>query len=124
MISHVAVLVSDLARAETFYAGLLGLPVIRRWDDEEGRPRSIWLDVGGGAFLAVELAAAGGPGRDNLTPGWHCLALAIAASEREAWRSRVAVERETRYTLYVRDPDGNLVGLSHWPEPCAPPDPT
>jgi hypothetical protein len=49
------------------------------------------------------------------------VALAIARSEREAWRLRLAaaghpVERESPYTLYVRDPDGALVALSHWPD--------
>jgi hypothetical protein len=49
------------------------------------------------------------------------VALAVARAEREAWRARLAaaghpVERESAYTLYVRDPDGALVALSHWPD--------
>jgi len=119
-VHHVALRVAELARSEAFYAGVLGLPVVRRWSDEAGRPRSVWLDLGGGAFLAVELAEAAGPTRNGF------FALAIAAAEREPWRARllgagVAVERESPFTLYFRDPDGNLVGLSHWPEACAPP---
>ena len=122
---HLAVLTADLARAEAFYAGTLGLPVLRRWTDGAGAPRSLWLEVGD-SFLAVERAALPSPTRADAAPGWHCVALAIAAEEREAWRARLAaagapVERETPFTLYVRDPDGNLVGLSHWPEPCAAP---
>ena len=124
-IHHIAVVTADLARAEAFYAGTLGLAVLRRWTDAAGAPRSVWLEAGG-AFLAVERAGAPGPTRADAAPGWHCVALAIDASEREAWRARLAalgaaVERETPFTLYVRDPDGNLVGLSHWPEPCAAP---
>ncbi|HXX30163.1 MAG TPA: glyoxalase, partial [Myxococcaceae bacterium] len=30
----------------------------------------------------------------------------------------VAVEHETRWTLYVRDPEGNRVALSHHPQPA------
>ncbi len=121
-VHHVAVVVADLARAEAFYAGTLDLPVVRRWSDAQGAPRSVWLDLDG-AFLAVERAGAAGR-RGDADPGWHCVALAIAAAEREAWRARlaaagVAVERESPFTLYVRDPDGNLVGLSHWPDACA-----
>jgi len=124
-VHHIAVVVADLDRAEAFYRGVLGLPVQRRFADDADRPRSVWLDLGGGAFLAVERAAAPGPTRAGDAPGWHCVALGIQVTEREAWRARlgaagVAVERESPYTLYVRDPDGNLVGLSHWPEPCAP----
>ncbi len=120
-VHHLAVTVRDLARAERFYGGALGLAVQRRWDDEAGRPRSIWFSLGGGAFLAVERAAEGAPAKPAEAPSWHCVALSIPRSEREAWRARLAaagapVERETAYTLYTRDPEGNLVGLSHYPE--------
>ena len=123
-VHHLAVVVADLARAEAFYAGVLGLPVLRRWTDDAGQPRSVWLELGGGAFLAAELAGAPAPTRGDTAPGWHFVALGIAGDERETWRARLAaarvtVERESAYTLYFRDPDGNLVGLSHWPEACA-----
>jgi glyoxylase I family protein len=118
-VHHLAVLVRDLDRAEAFYAGVLGLPVIERWTDAGGRPRSIWLGLGGGAFLAVEKATAEVPHEG--ASGWHCVALAIARDEREPWRARLAaaghpVERETQFTLYTRDPDGALVALSHHPK--------
>ena len=125
-VHHLAVVVRDLDRAEAFYAGVLGLPVDRRWADEAGAPRSIWLTLGGGAFLAVERAVPGtlaSPSPDP--PGWHCVAFAIAPDEREGYRARLAaagfpVERESPFTLYTRDPEGNLIGLSHHPEPAAP----
>ncbi|MFT3765867.1 MAG: VOC family protein [Minicystis sp.] len=127
-VHHLAVVVRDLGRAEGFYRGILGLPVLRRWDDAAGAPRSIWLGLGGGAFLAVEKALEGAPERPHGEPpaaGWHCVALGITAGEREAWRARLAsaglaIERESAFTLYVRDPEGNLVGLSHYPEAADP----
>ena len=97
-----AVVVTDLARAEAFYCGVLGLRVIKRWEE-----RSIWVELGD-AFLALEKGDS--PHRA------HCIALAIRRDEREQWRSRVTVERETAYTLYFRDPDGNLIALSHYPD--------
>jgi glyoxylase I family protein len=122
-VHHLAVVVSDLDAAERFYAGVLGLGVIRRWQDAEGRPRSVWVELGDGAFLAIELAGSKGPARSDLAPGFHCVALAVAPAEREGLRARLAaagfpVERETEYTMYIRDPDRNLVGLSHYPEPA------
>jgi catechol 2,3-dioxygenase-like lactoylglutathione lyase family enzyme len=126
-IHHLAVIVRDLDRAEAFYRGVLGLPVVRRWTDEAGAPRSVWLELGGGAFLAVERAAPGGegpsppPGGDRAPqPGWHCVALAIAPGSRDAWRRRLeaagaSVERESPWTMYARDPEGNLVAFSHYP---------
>jgi catechol 2,3-dioxygenase-like lactoylglutathione lyase family enzyme len=134
-VHHLAVVVHDLARAEAFYVGLLGLPVMRRWTDDQGASRSVWLSLGGGAFLAVERPAAR-PGAElpladgrheahGDRAGWHCVALGIAAADRETWRARLGaggapVERETAYTLYARDPEGNLVGLSHYPDPAPP----
>ncbi len=120
-VHHLAVVVSDLERAERFYAGVLGLPVERRWSDDAGRPRSLWLGLGEGAFLAVEKAARGEPLRDEQAPGWHCACLAITPGERAGWRTKLEaaghpIVRETSFTLYVRDPDGQLVGLSHWPD--------
>ena len=121
-VHHLAVLVADLARAEAFYAGVLGLPVLRRHDDDAGRPRAVWLGLGGDAFLALERGDPAGGRRDATAPGWHCVALGITVDEREAWRARLAaggapVERESPYTLYARDPDGNLIAFSHYP--CA-----
>jgi glyoxylase I family protein len=121
-VHHLAVVVRDLERAEAFYAGVLGLPVVKRWSDDAGAPRSVWLGLGSSGFLAVERAAAGGPTRADEAPGWHCVALGIAPETRETWRSRFAeagvrVERESAYSMYVRDPEGNLVALSHYPHP-------
>lgn len=120
-VHHLAIVVADLARAEQFWVEVVGLPVERRWDDDQGRPRSVWLSLDRG-FLALERAGAAGQPRDDAAPGLHCVALAIGREERAAWEARLAaagvpIERKSPYTLYVRDPDGTLVGLSHWPEP-------
>jgi len=120
---HLAIQVADLAACERFYTGVLGLAVLRRWPAEGGGERSLWLGLGDG-FLALERADAGPPAasawRDG-RPGLHLLALRIAAGERAAWEERlrsagVPVVHRSPHTLYVRDPEGNRIGLSHWPE--------
>lgn len=121
-IHHLAVRVADLDRAEDFYRNLIGLPLIRRWTDDTGKPRSFWLALGGEAFLAVEKAPQGSPLRGDDCPGWHCISLGISVAGREEWKNKMAaagfsVVRETDYTFYVRDPDGNLIGFSHYPDP-------
>ncbi|MBL8742978.1 MAG: VOC family protein [Myxococcales bacterium] len=122
--SHVAVVSRDLHASERFYVGTLGLPVLVRYEDDAGKHRSTWVDLDG-AFLAIERAALPGPLRDDAAPGLHCLALRISAKDRNAWREHLAaagisVERESKFSLYVRDPDGVLIGLSHYPEESAP----
>jgi catechol 2,3-dioxygenase-like lactoylglutathione lyase family enzyme len=72
-------------------------------------------------FLAIERAATLAPTRADDAPGHHCVALKIAEKERAEWRERLEtaghpVERESPYSMYFRDPDGNLLALSHYPE--------
>lgn len=120
---HLAIQVHDLERAEAFYAGVLGLPVIRRWADDEGAPRSIWVGLAGGGFLALERCSEpAGDGAPFATPvPCHLLvALSIDPEARDEWETRLAdaghpKEKETAFTFYVRDPDGNRIGLSHHP---------
>jgi glyoxylase I family protein len=136
-VHHVAIAVRDLALCEAFYASVLGLPVLRRWPAADGAEgdRSVWMDLGGGAFLALERASSGGDaptGRPSEVadivadaPGYLMIALRIARPARADWEARlaaagVAVVHRTAYTLYVADPEGNRVGLSHWPEAAQP----
>ncbi|MBK8254740.1 MAG: VOC family protein [Polyangiaceae bacterium] len=119
-VHHLAVVVSDLNRSEAFYSGLLGLPVIKRHVDTQGAPRSVWVQMGANAFLAIERAEASGPTRADNAPGHHCVAFSIPASERTTFAERLQkagfpIARETDYTLYTIDPDGNLVAFSHYP---------
>lgn len=128
---HIAIAVADLAKVERFYVELLGLPCLRRWPAADGQgERSVWLSLGADSFLALERCArdAQGDGESraftDIAPGLHLVAFSIAASTRSAWRARltqagVPVVRETDFTLYVQDPEGNRVGLSHWPTPRA-----
>lgn len=117
---HLALVTADVARAEGFYRDLLGLPLLRRQEDARGL-RSVWLSLGGAAFLALERADDAGPTRSDTAPGLHCLALGILAENRGETQAKLAAagfptERETAFTFYVRDPDGVLVGMSHYPD--------
>ncbi|MCA1826526.1 MAG: VOC family protein [Myxococcales bacterium] len=122
---HLAIQVKDLAKAERFYVDILGLKVARRWPREDGQAgeRSIWLSVGAGEeFLALEACDAERPPTPFRDPhgGLHLLALRIDVKERDAWERKLAqlrieIVHRTRWTLYLRDPEGNRLGLSHFP---------
>ncbi len=119
---HVALRCCDLAACERFYGEVLGLPLLRRWPRVGGGDRSVWLSTGEG-FLALERAdrpVEEGPFEDA-PAGWQVLALAIPRADREGWEARLAragvrLARRTPYSLFFRDPEGNRVALSHWPE--------
>jgi glyoxylase I family protein len=112
-IHHIALRTRDLARLESFYAALLGLQVTRRHGDF-----SVWLSSGE-ATVMIERATESEP---PIPPGsMEILAFAIDAKDREATIARlreasVAIEAESPFTLYFRDPDGRRVGLSHFPD--------
>ncbi len=121
---HLAIQCHDLAACERFYREVLGLRELRRWPREGGGDRSVWLAVGeGGGFLALERAdevPEPRPWRDGRA-GLHLVALRIGREERDAWERRLAergvpVAHRTRWTIYVLDPEGNRVGLTHYPE--------
>jgi len=125
---HVAVVVTNLPRAIAFYEHVLGLRAIKRWLTSDGKSeRSVWFDLGNTSFLAVEHAdnaqATQAPATKD-APGWHLVALTIRLEEREQWRAHLLavgfpVTHETAYTLYCRDPEGNRIGLSHYPDAAA-----
>ena len=88
---------------EAFYGGVLGLPVLRRWQGEDGE-RSIWFDLHDGGFLAVE-RVAGGPPRDH--DGWntdaagiHLVALAIERGARDAWEAHLTAAGQRLGTVH------------------------
>ena len=108
--------VHDVARVAAFYVEVLGLTELRRFVRDDGSLRSIWVGTHG-SFVAVEQLE--GDGRGPM--GFSMLAFRIAAKDRagvvrELQQRGVAIEKQTGWTLYVKDPEGNLVGLSHHPE--------
>ncbi|HEX3158941.1 MAG TPA: VOC family protein [Gemmatimonadaceae bacterium] len=116
---------TDLAAAERFYAGVLGLEAFAR---AEGR--HVFFRCGPGVFLVFDPARTSTePGNVNGAPipphgatGPGHAAFAVAEAELDGWRERlvrggVPIESEVRWpgggrSLYVRDPAGNSVELA------------
>lgn len=125
---HVAVQALDVERVAAFYRVVLGLPELRRFHHEDGALRSVWLSARSGGteadgFVAVELAPPSSEPSARL--GFSMVALRVDAAARarveaELSAHGVAIERRTAWTMYARDPEGNLVGFSHHPHPAAP----
>jgi len=134
-VHHVAIKLRDLEAAERFYCGVLGLEMVRRWR-HPGDPaapgwRSFWVGTGGadGEFLALERAddveppGATPPGPRRSAAGHHLVAFRIPVAARHAWEDHLdaagfPVTHRTAFTLYVDDPEGNHLALSHHPDPA------
>jgi len=116
-LGHVVVRVTDLARAEAFYAGVLGLPVVARLD--QGGAKMAFFSLGNHHDFAVMEA---GPGTATQSgPGLHHVAFKIGDSLEELREARAVLEaagvrtvpmdHEVTKSLYMADPDGNGVEL-------------
>ncbi len=121
---HVAIQARDVEGLAAFYREVFGRREQRRWNDDSGALRSIWLACGDG-FLAIERAGEGPlPSEQPFrtpAPGIHVFALGIAwsdrvAVERELTAAKVVIEHRTQWSLFVRDPEGNRIALTHYPE--------
>ena len=117
-IHHLAVhaRAAGVEKVAAFYRDVVGLPELARNLHPNGSLRSVWLSLTRSAdpsagFLAVEDGHDFGPGM---------FALKIHAADRKGLletltRHGIAVEKQTRWTVYVADPAGNHVAFSHHP---------
>jgi glyoxylase I family protein len=116
---HIALGAQDVARVATFYADVFELDVVARHEDEGGL-RAIWLSCEG-VLLMVERAAEGRPLVEGVAAGPFLLAFAVEPSARASVERRLEaqgapIEARTDFTSYARDPEGNRVAVSSWPE--------
>jgi len=122
---HIAIQCRDLPAMVRFYERALRLRVERRWPsdrpEDRGGDRSVWLRLGTGV-VALERCTGASTVVDwqSDKPGMHLLALEISWQNRGVWRDHLVycgaeIAFESAWTLYVRDPEGNRIGLSHFP---------
>jgi catechol 2,3-dioxygenase-like lactoylglutathione lyase family enzyme len=123
-IHHVALQVTDLERARSFYAGVLGFAVTRE------QAHALWLDADGSIVMLERcdgvVDAADAASWASPRQGPFVVAFAVTPTERAALRARltaagVAIDHESAYTLYVRDPFGARLAFSHYPDAPTPP---
>ncbi|MEB2310848.1 MAG: VOC family protein [Sorangiineae bacterium] len=118
---HLALGARDVRRVSAFYRDVLGLRELAEHRDDAGELRSVWLDLGG-AWLMIERTAAQPRRVDGVGAGPFLLAVRVAPDQREALERRLAnaeapIEARTEFSSYARDPEGNRVAISHYPEP-------
>jgi catechol 2,3-dioxygenase-like lactoylglutathione lyase family enzyme len=112
-IGQIAVTVRDVSKAKHFYADVLGL----KWLFDAG-PNLSFLAAGGVRIMLTTPQGAGEPGKNSVL---YFRTTALEDSYQQLLASGVAGERAPQLTAkmpdhelwlaFVRDPDGNLVGL-------------
>jgi catechol 2,3-dioxygenase-like lactoylglutathione lyase family enzyme len=117
-VSELVLEVTELERAERFYADVLGLPVVERWPHRN----AIWVLAGGGTRIGLWEPQVGLEGSRG---GAHVhFALHLEEDDFEPLVARLrrtglpvpvhefggmgSVEKKTR-AAYVTDPDGHLI---------------
>ena len=116
-VSELALAVADLERAEAFYAGTLGLPVVERWPD------AVWVMAGErtriGLWLSTVPPLAGERGGVHVHFALH---LAEVELDRlvEHLEQRGEAVKLVEFSdgrgraAYVTDPDGHVVEFWTW----------
>jgi catechol 2,3-dioxygenase len=118
-LGHVVLRVTDLARAEAFYGGLLGLPVCAHFD-KDGLKMTFFTLGDHHDFAIAEVPGDGSsPSADR--PGLHHVAFRIGDSLDQLREAKAVIEaagirpapvdHEVTKSLYFDDPDGNGVEL-------------
>ena len=122
---HVTVICSDLQRTTAFYRDLLGLALVRETvNDDDPDARHFWFGDGNGtagtllSFMEYPEMEPGKVGVGSV----HHVALAVASGdELDAWRDYLrsrdvectdVFDRGGLRSIYLRDPDGNIVEIA------------
>jgi SAM-dependent methyltransferase len=113
-VSELVLEVDDLAAAERFYSGVLGLPVVERWAERE----AIWVLAGDRTRIGLwrpQVGIAGGRGGEHvhfaLQVADDAFDAAVARLREAGLDPYVQDRRRDSRSVYVDDPDGNCVEL-------------
>jgi catechol 2,3-dioxygenase-like lactoylglutathione lyase family enzyme len=116
-VSELALMVDDLERAEAFYAGVLGLPVVERWED------AVWVMAGDrtriGLWLPSVEPLAGESGGSHVHFALHVdeADFDVLVQHLQDARCQVHVENFSDgrgRAAYVTDPAGHVVEFWTW----------
>lgn len=114
-LGHVVLRVTDWARAERFYNGLLGLPIMARFD-EDGM-KMTFFSLGNHHDFAIMEVSGEGSSHAATATGLHHVAFKIGDNLDELREAKAMLENagvvvtpidhEVTKSLYFDDPDGN-----------------
>ncbi len=118
-VSELVLEVVDLEAAERFYAGVLGFPVVARWEDRE----AIWVMAGERTRIGLwrpQVGIAGGRGGVHVHYAMHLAEADYDAAGERLRDHGLEVHEETfdgeqgGRAAYVTAPDGHVVEIWTW----------
>jgi len=117
---HLALGTAQVEGLARFYRELFGLSEAARHFGPDGALRSIWLDLGG-PLLMLEYTASETRHVEGLGQGLFLIAFRVSSAERVRLERELesrghAIESRSAYSSYSRDPDGNRIAISHYPD--------
>ncbi len=109
--------VVDLEAAEHFYAGVLGLPVVERWEHRD----AFWVMAGDRTRIGLwrpQVGVAGGRGGVHVHYALHVpedeFDAAVARLREHGYEPETYDGHDESRAAYVTDPDGHVVELWTW----------
>ena len=118
-LGHVVLRVTDLARSEDFYTGVLGIPVCARYAQDG--IKATFYTLGNHHDLAIMEVTGEGSSDGDQAVGLDHVAFCIGSSLEELRDAKAqladvgisseAADHEVTQSLYLSDPDGNGVEL-------------
>lgn len=109
MIHHIAIGTPHPSHLARFYLQIPGSKKIQEFYYESGEVRSVWIGFGP-VILMLEEGEKQSP---------RALVFSFSESDRSEWiqfLNHVTIQNRTDYTAYFLDIDGNLLGVSQYPE--------
>ena len=120
-LGHAAIRVRDLDSSEAFYSGVLGMPVVMRFPDEQ----ELSFGIGESSVFMVQAVGKDAPPPDARTLGVHHMAFIVGNNPATLNDAAQQLDRHgVKYhhvahdefeSLFCRDPDGHLIELYYWP---------
>src|SRR5262245_48197433 len=112
-IRQIAITVSDVATALPFYRDVLGVPFLF-----SAGPNLAFLDAGGVRLMLTTPQGAGSVGHNSILcfkvsdiTAVHAAIVARGATNERAPQLAAKMPDHELWTGFLRDPDGNLIGL-------------
>jgi len=112
-IGQIAITVSDVAKAKAFYHGILGLKFLF-----DAGPNLAFLSAGSVRIMLTTSQGSGAPGKNSIlyfkvsgVESAYAAAVAAGATAERAPQLTARMPDHELWIGFVRDPDGNLVGL-------------